>query len=119
MATSSTPTRIDHELYESARLVADTQSRTTAQQIAHWARIGREVEASRSLTHDAIRALLANATRYDDLSPEAQALVRSRWIAIGDELRAGLDLRREFTEQGRSFAELDDDGNVIWVDGSE
>ena len=93
------PTRIDQELYLSAKLVADTQSRTAAEQIAHWARIGRELESSRSLSPDAIRAVLAGATRYDEPSPEEQALLRARWLEIGDALRAELDMRRELAER--------------------
>ncbi|MCP4223016.1 MAG: hypothetical protein GY773_06715, partial [Actinomycetia bacterium] len=39
---ASTPIRIDAELYASAADAASLMSRSTAQQVAHWARVGRE-----------------------------------------------------------------------------
>jgi len=45
MATTS-PTRVDDDLYASAKLVGEVMSRSAAQQLARWARIGRELEAS-------------------------------------------------------------------------
>ncbi len=53
MATTS-PTRIDDDLYASAKLAGDVQSRSASQQLAHWARIGREIEASASVSHHQI-----------------------------------------------------------------
>lgn len=41
------PTRIEHDLYDGAKTVGSTMSRSAAQQINHWARIGREIEAVR------------------------------------------------------------------------
>lgn len=61
MARPSRPIRIDRELYESAKLVAESQSRTTEQQLEHWVRIGLELEASRSLSPDVIPMLLERA----------------------------------------------------------
>ena len=58
------PTRIDDELYASAKLVGALMSRSAGQQIAHWARIGRELEAADSVSQRAIGATLAARRNY-------------------------------------------------------
>lgn len=111
MATTS-PIRIDDELYASAGIVGPIMSRSASQQIAHWARIGRELEASDVSACD-IAAVLAGARSYDDLDDRAQAVVRAEWQERVDRFLASLDLRAEFEAAGESYAELDDDGNVV------
>ena len=112
MATTS-PTRIDDELYASAKEAGAAMSRSAAQQIAHWARIGRELEAAPSISTRTVGAVLAGEHAYDKLSVEEQALVRAEWaerIAVRIE---SLDLVRKFAEEGRTYVELDDAGHVV------
>ena len=112
MATTS-PARIDDELYASAKLAGSVQSRSASQQVAHWARIGREIEASSSISHKEIAAVLAGSRSYDSLNPKEQAVVRAEWSARIDEARAALDLAKDFARAGRTWAELDDKGRVV------
>lgn len=112
MATTS-PARIDDELYASAKLVGEVMNRSASQQIAHWARIGRELEASTSVSQRAIAEVLAHRRPYDELTAEEQAVVRAEWAERMRERLEALDLAAEFAEQGRSWVELDDDGNVV------
>lgn len=112
MATTS-PTRIDDELYASAKVVGSLMSRSAAQQIAHWARIGREIEAAGSMSPRAVAAVLAARRNYDELTAEEQAVVRAEWVERMDARREGLDLAQEFADEGRSYVELDDDGTVV------
>lgn len=112
MGTTS-PTRIDDELYASAKLVGPLMSRSAAQQIAHWARIGREIEASDSVSHRAVTDVLAARRDYDKLNAHEQAIVRAEWAERMDALRDGLDLAQEFSDEGRSYVELDEDGQVV------
>lgn len=112
MATTS-PTRIDDEVFASAKIVGPLMSRSAAQQIAHWARIGRELEASDSVSHRAIADVLAQRQDYDRLSAHEQAVVRAEWSERADARRASLDLAQEFSDEGRSYVELDDDGQVV------
>lgn len=111
MATTS-PIRIDDELYESASIVGPTMSRSASQQVSHWARIGREVEAG-GLSTAAITEVLAGARRYDELDERAQALIRAEWTDLMAARRSALDLRSEFEAAGETYAELDEDGNVV------
>jgi hypothetical protein len=112
MATTS-PTRIDNELYASAKLVGGVMSRSAAQQIAHWARIGRELESSHSVSHSTIADVLAGRREYDALTEREQAVVRAEWTERIGARREELNLADEFASAGRSYVELDADGNVV------
>ena len=109
---STSPARIDDDLYSSAKLAGTVQSRSASQQVVHWARIGREIEASASISAKEIGAVLAGARSYDSLGPKEQAVVRAEWAARMDALRGGLDLAESFQRAGQSWVELDDEGNV-------
>ncbi len=111
--TVTSPTRIDGNLYASAKLAGEALSRSAAQQVSHWARIGRELEASASVSQRDIAAVLAGARRYDTLSVEEQAVVRAEWAERMDARRAGLDLSAEFEALGEPYSELTDDGTVV------
>lgn len=112
MATTS-PARIDDELYASAKLAGSVQSRSASQQVAHWARIGREIEASTSISQKDISAVLAGSRSYDGLDAKEQAVVRAAWSTRMDELRGELNLAERFAASGRSWVELDDKGRVV------
>lgn len=111
MATTS-PARIDDDLYASAKLAGQVQSRSASQQVVHWARIGREIEASTSITQRNIAEVLSGGRSYDALSAKEQAVVREEWSARMDARRQTLNLAGQFAAAGRTWVELDDDGIV-------
>lgn len=114
MANSSTPIRIDAELLETAKLAGSRQSRSAAQQIAHWARVGREVEASRSISAHAIAAVLDGRQPYDTLEAEEEAVVRAQWTNRLDAVADGIDLESEFTARGRrTWIDVAPDGAIV------
>ena len=110
---STIPTRVDRDLLDSARVVGDTMSRSAPQQLAHWARIGREIELGSSVTQSKVADTLAGQTSYDDLNPDEQAVVRARWADRASELLAKLNLAAEFAAAGRTYVELDDESRVV------
>lgn len=112
MATTS-PARIDDDLYASAKLAGEVQSRSASQQVVHWARIGREVEASATISHKDIAEVLAGSRPYDRLSAKEQAIVRAEWSTRMDARREALNLAQQFAAAGRTWVELDDDGAVV------
>ncbi len=112
MATS-TPTRIDGELFAAAKSAGEVMSRSAAQQINHWARIGRELEASEAVTPSEIVRVLAGRGSYDDLSAREQAIVRAEWDERMAGLRAGLNFEDEFTAAGETWAEADAQGRTV------
>jgi DUF1009 family protein len=111
MATTS-PIRIDDDLYASAKAVGALMSRSAAQQLAHWARIGRELEAAGSVSHRAIAEVLAGEQPYDRLSAEEQAVVRAAWAERLAAKIGALDLSQTFAAEGRAYVELDETGQV-------
>lgn len=111
--SSKSPTRVKDDVYDAAQVVAKVMSRSAAEQVGHWARIGRELELSRQLSHTQVAAVLTGAAPYDDLDPREQALVRAEWDERVRERREQLDLAAEFTAAGRSWSELDEHGNVV------
>ena len=112
MPTSNSPMRLDPELTAAARSSAASMSRSLSQQIAHWARIGRELERSPEITVAAVQAVLDGQGDYDHLGIREQAMVRATWSERIEQTRRNLHLDRVLASQGREVAELDDDGQV-------
>lgn len=113
MSRASQPTRLPPDVYESAVAAARVASRTVPQQIAHWARIGRELEMSPRVNHRQVARVLAGADSYDSLGEHEQALVREGWADRIRTLRDGLDYEATFVAEGESYSEADEDGNLV------
>lgn len=113
MTRTSQPTRLPADVYESALAATLVTSRTVPQQIAHWARIGRELEMSPRVNHRQIASVLAGTGSYDALDEQEQAIVREEWADRMTTLRDGLDYAAQFTAAGESYSEVDEDGNLI------
>lgn len=114
--SATTPIRVDEELYAAAKIVAPLMSRSAAQQIAHWARIGRELESADSVSQRRIAGVLTGRRDYDELGAEEQAVVRAEWSARMDARREALDLAAEFTEAGQAYVEVDGEGRLVHRD---
>lgn len=107
------PTRIDQDVLDAAKVAAPLMSRSQAAQVNHWARVGRELELSKQLRVADVRAVLAGTSAYDSLSAREQAVVRVEWAERIEVLRLGQNLEEELLAAGRSWSELDADGNVV------
>jgi len=107
------PTRISGELFGAAKVAGEIQSRSAAQQLDHWARIGRELEASPMITHGAIDKVLTGQASYDSLPDTAQAVVRVAWDEQISAKIAGLDFEDRLQEVGRPWAEADTEGHTV------
>jgi hypothetical protein len=112
MPAASAPIRLDRELDASAREMAKLMSRSVAEQVSHWARLGREIERSPEVSVLQVRAVLAGQANYDSLAPAAQAVVRAQWERGIDAMVSGLDLAADFAAQGHRYAELDESGQI-------
>jgi hypothetical protein len=107
------PTRIDGELFEAARAAGELQSRSAAQQLDHWARLGRELEASPSVTHETIEAVLAGEQPYDALDDREQAVIRVAWEELIEGRIEKLDFEKELDATGATWAEADAAGKTV------
>lgn len=107
------PMRVDGELFEAAKAIGAVASRSAAQQFSHWARIGRELEASPNLSVRDIQLVLAGEAEYDTLGERDQAVVRASWDEQIASRLADMDLAAEFTEAGRSWTDADEQGDAV------
>lgn len=112
MPTSS-PIRIDQDVFESAKQAGEILSRSAAQQVNHWARIGREIESAPGLRVADITKVLAGEQPYSSLPGREQAVVRAAWQDNIAALRAGLNFEDEFTAAGSEWVEARPDGTVV------
>lgn len=104
--------RITAELVRAAREEGASLSRSTAQQLSHWARLGRALESS-SISASGIRAVLEGRRSIDELAAEDEKAIAEVWSTRIDETIRSLDLAERFRATGEQYAELDDDGNVV------
>lgn len=107
------PTRVDGDLFDAARSAGEANSRSAAQQLNHWARIGRALEASGDLCHRDIERVLAGSGSYDALGEREQAVVRTTWDERVVTGIADLNFETEFAAAGESWSEADADGRVV------
>ena len=112
MPAAAAPIRLDRELDASARDIARLMSRSVAEQVSHWARLGRELERSPTVSVAQVQAVLAGAAPYDALPAPEQALVRAAWQERVDAALGTLDLSAAFAAEGHRYAELDAQGQV-------
>lgn len=113
MSSPTTPTRFDAGLFEAAKVAGGRSHRSAAQQLAHWARLGQELEASGAISTRDVERALAGQIGYDELGERDQAAVRTAWREEFDARIDSLDLRAAFAAQGRTeHAVADADGTV-------
>lgn len=108
----SPPTRIEADVYAAAQAAGAAHARSTAQQLTHWARIGRELERS-IVSHSSIDDVLHGRRPYDSLDDYDQAAVRAAWADALQENAGGIDLTAELAAEGRSWSEGDDEGQIV------
>ncbi len=115
MPTASAPIRIDDEIDTAARSAARRMSRSVAEQVSHWARLGRELERSPEVSVAQVRAVLSGRRSYDALAAPEQAVVRTQWASAVEQRLASLDLAQTFAARGLAYAELDEQGQLVEV----
>lgn len=107
------PTRVDGDLFDAARSAGEAHSRSAAQQLSHWARLGRALESSGGLRHRDIERVLAGSGSYDALGEREQAVVRTTWDERVDAGIAGLNFEAELAAAGDDWSEADAAGHVV------
>ena len=104
------PTRIASDLYAAAQQVAVRESRSAAEQVNHWARVGQSVAMHRSASRRRIDAVLAGTLPMSVLRPDEREVVNA-------ELDAAITERTQSTPLGPATGvttvALDDDGRLV------
>lgn len=108
--------RAHDDVYAAAAAAALLTGRTVDEQLSHWARIGREVEARTLLELCHRRQTvqdLVDGQVYDRLPADEQALVRTAWDEQMDQRLAATDLVADKHAAGQPVITLDERGNVV------
>ena len=112
---TSTPTRVAADVAATAAAVAPTESRTVAEQINHWARIGMQIERSGSIANRRVLAVAAGDAQFTSLNGQdrtaAHALIDARMAERVAVQQFGPDARIA----GTTTVSVDDDGNLIEI----
>jgi hypothetical protein len=111
--SNSSAVKISPELAESARQESTISARSMTQQIEYWARIGRAVERSPSVSMSRVQAALKARLDYDALNADERAVVLGRVEAHVFDPRGSSSLHREFRKAGRSYSAVDADGVMV------
>lgn len=111
----SVPTRVNADIATSAAAVATQESRTFAEQVNHWARIGMQVERSGSIANRRVLAVAAGEASFstldDDERTVAHAIIDAGIAERAAKHRFGPDARAA----GNTTVALDEDGSVIEI----
>ena len=100
---------------------AALQSRSIAGQIAHWVRIGREIERSDMFDYARVRAALAAELSPDDLTPEEHVVwfdeLDDHMAAPGEDSQVAAAYQKLGRQPGA--AGYDEHGKLVIVDKDE
>ena len=113
--SQSTAVKISSDLLASARKESAVWSRSMTQQIEYWARIGRALERSPSVSISRVQAALQAQLEFDDLNTDERALVLGRLEAMVFDPRGDATLQRELLEAGHAYTAVDDKGAPVKV----
>ena len=104
------PTRIASDVYAAAQQVAVRESRSAAEQVNHWARIGQSLAMHQAASRRRIEAVLAGTLPMSVLRPDEREVVNA-------ELDAAITSRAQATPLGKAAGgttvALDDDGRLV------
>jgi hypothetical protein len=113
--SQSTAVKISSELLASARQESAVWSRSMTQQIEYWARLGRALERSPSVSISRVQAALQAQLEFDDLNADERALVLGRLEAMVFDPRGDGALQRELREAGHAYTAMDEKGALVKV----
>jgi hypothetical protein len=106
-------TRFAADLLDSAAVEGARHSRSTKQQLDHWARVGRTVSAYHSTARRRVEAALDGTLPLTALSPEERLVANAETdAAISERLRA-VDYGAVLAGEGVVTVALDDEGHLV------
>ncbi|TWS18309.1 hypothetical protein FK529_16200 [Tsukamurella asaccharolytica] len=107
------PTRIADDVFESARTEAEREGRSVAEQVNHWARVGREVSIHDTAARRRVEAALAGTGSIDDLDAEESRVFNAEVrVRIRERLR-DVDFSEALAARGIVTVSLDEQARMI------
>ncbi len=105
----------DVTFIDNARAEAETQSRSLADQIIHWARIGRAVERSQSYDHAKISRVLMGEVETTILTGEEKAVWSDQFMErMSEPGLAEEAFFKKLRESGKAV-DVKTSGETIWA----
>jgi hypothetical protein len=112
---NSTAVKISSELLASARQESAVWSRSMTQQIEYWARLGRALERSPSVSMSRVQGALQAELEFDDLNVDERALVLGRLEAMVFDPRGDATLQRELRDAGHTYTAMSEKGALVKI----
>jgi hypothetical protein len=109
-------TRFAADLVDAAAVEGARNSRSTKQQLDHWARVGRTVSTHHSTARRRVEAALDGTLTLSDLNPEERRVTNAEAdAAIAERLRT-VDYGAVLAAEGVSTVALNDEGRLVRYD---
>lgn len=110
--TPTQPTRIAADVFAAAQHVGSQESRSAAQQIDHWVRVGQSVALQHTASRRRVDAVLAGTLPMTALRPEERIVVHAELDTAIAERAAGTSLGQTAADRGVTTVALDDRGRL-------
>lgn len=111
MATK--PVRVPADLFDDAVLAGEASSRSAAQQIDYWARVGREVAMAESAARDRILNAVAGRSSLSSLGVEERVVANAEIDTAIETTAASVDFAAQLAAEGVATVTMDADGQMI------
>ena len=112
-APTGQPTRIAPDVYAAAQQAAVRESRSAAEQINHWARLGQSLALSQSASRRRVEAVLAGSLPMSVLRPEEREVVNAELDAAITAAAQSTPLGLAASAAGVTTVALDDEGRLV------
>jgi hypothetical protein len=109
-------TRFAADLVDAAAVEGARHSRSTKQQLDHWARVGRTVSTHHSTARRRVEAALEGTLTLSDLTPEERLVTNAEADAVVAERLRMVDYGAVLAAEGVSTVALNDDGRLVRYD---
>ena len=106
-------TRVAADLVDAAAAEGARQSRSTKQQIDHWARVGRAVSSQHSASRRRVEAALAGDLELSELTVEEGVVFNAEISAAIEEGLARTNYGDTLAARGVTTVALDDSGELV------
>jgi hypothetical protein len=106
-------TRFAADLVDSATVEGARQSRSSKQQLDHWARVGRAVSEHHSAARRRVEAALAGELELTELTGPERVVVNAELDAAIQENLHRTHYGSMLAARGITTVALDDDGNLV------
>lgn len=111
--TTDRVTRFAADLVEAAAAEATRQSRSTKQQLDHWARVGRAVSSQQTASRRRVEAALAGDLDLAELTVEEGVVFNAEISAAIEESLARTSYGDTLAARGITTVALDDSGELV------